>query len=42
MIVGDAKYFLEDLKAVRTDVEVIPFSELDLASVDLRKASEGE
>ena len=38
VIVGDAQYFLDDLKALRGEVEVIPFSELDLASADLRKA----
>ena len=43
VIVGDAKYFIEDLKALRGDVEVIPFDQLDLASVYLRKAaSDGE
>lgn len=40
VIVGDAQYFLEDLKAIRGDVEVIPFDELDLAASDLRKAVE--
>ena len=38
VIVGDAKQFLEGLKAVRGEVEVIPADELDLASVALRKA----
>ncbi|QIG54632.1 insulinase family protein [Altererythrobacter sp. BO-6] len=37
VIVGDAQYFLDDLKALRGEVEVIPFSELDLASAGLRK-----
>lgn len=36
VIVGDAQYFLDDLKAMRGDVEVIPFSELDFSRVDLR------
>lgn len=36
VIVGDAKFFLEDLKAMRGDVEVIPFSELDFSRLDLR------
>lgn len=40
VIVGDAKQFLEDLKAVRGEVEVIPADELDLASAELRKAPE--
>jgi zinc protease len=38
VIVGDASKFLDDLKLVRDNVEVIPIDELDLASVDLRKA----
>lgn len=43
VIVGDAQYFLDDLRALRGDVEVIPFDELDLASANLRKApSEAE
>ena len=40
VIVGDAQYFLDDLKAMRGDVEVIAFDELDLAASNLRKASE--
>ena len=42
VIVGDAKQFLDDLKAIRSDVEVIGIDELDLASSDLRKAMESE
>ena len=42
VIVGDAQYFLEDLKALRGDVEVIAFDELDLAASDLRKATPTE
>ena len=43
VVVGDAKLFIEDLRAIRADVEVIPASELDLASATLRKeAREGE
>jgi zinc protease len=43
VIVGDASQFLDDLKLVRGDVEVIPISELDLARADLRKpTSDGE
>ena len=38
VIVGDAQFFLEDLKAMRGDVEVIAFDDLDLAASDLRKA----
>ena len=41
VIVGDAQYFLEDLKALRPDVEVVPFSELDLSNVSLRQDAEG-
>ncbi len=41
VIVGDASAFLEELKALREDVEVIPASELDLTSADLRKVSQG-
>ncbi len=40
VIVGDASQFLDDLRALRGEVEVIPASELDLAASDLRKASE--
>lgn len=40
VIVGDAKQFLDDLKALRGEVEVIPASELDLGASDLRKAPE--
>ncbi|MEO1729480.1 MAG: pitrilysin family protein [Pseudomonadota bacterium] len=40
VIVGDASQFLDDLKALRGEVEVIPASELDLAASDLRKAAE--
>jgi len=37
VIVGDASKFLEALKAVRKDIEVIPIGELDLESPTLRK-----
>jgi len=37
VIVGDASKFLEALKAMRKDVEVIPIGELDLESPTLRK-----
>ncbi len=37
VIVGDAKQFLEGLQEFRSDVEVIPASQLDLASADLRR-----
>ena len=40
VIVGDASQFLDDLKALRGEVEVIPARELDLGSSDLRKAAE--
>lgn len=40
VIVGDAAQFLEDLKELRGEVEVIPASELDLGASDLRKAPE--
>ena len=39
VIVGDASQFLDDLKALRGEVEVIPASELDLGSADLRKSA---
>lgn len=45
VIVGDASQFLEDLQAIRGDVEVIPAGELDLARADLRamvEMAEGE
>ena len=37
VIVGDASKFLDKLKAIRPDVEVIPLAELDLDSPSLRK-----
>jgi zinc protease len=37
VIVGDASKFIDKLRAVRPDVEVIPASELDLDSPDLRR-----
>src|SRR5581483_6533008 len=37
VIVGNAKYFLPDLKKRFPDVEVIPVGELDLNSASLRK-----
>lgn len=37
VIVGDAQYFLDDLKALRGDVEVIPVDRLDLSRADLIK-----
>lgn len=38
VVVGDAKQFLPDLETMRGPVEVIPFGELDLSQVTLRKA----
>lgn len=40
VIVGDSSQFLEDLKAVRDNIEVIAADDLDLASADLRKMIE--
>ncbi|HEY0150031.1 MAG TPA: pitrilysin family protein [Allosphingosinicella sp.] len=37
VVVGDASKFLDKLKAIRPDVEVIPAAELDLNSPTLRK-----
>nr|WP_298895093.1 pitrilysin family protein [uncultured Altererythrobacter sp.] len=42
VIVGDASQFLDDLKVIRPDVEVIPADELDLSSAELRKAAAEE
>jgi len=42
VIVGDAQYFIEDLKQKFENVEVIRFEDLDLAQADLRKPEEGE
>ena len=42
VIVGDAAQFLEAVRAIRPDVEVIAASDLDLAQADLRKTAEGE
>ncbi|MXO73462.1 insulinase family protein [Altererythrobacter buctensis] len=36
LIVGNAAEFIDDLRAIRPDVEVIPVAELDLASATLR------
>jgi zinc protease len=38
VIVGDAQYFIEDLKAKHGEVEIVPFDELDLSRTQLRKA----
>ncbi|MEL6708841.1 MAG: pitrilysin family protein [Pseudomonadota bacterium] len=40
VIVGNAEEFLEPLKELRGEVEVIPASELDLAASDLRKPTD--
>lgn len=40
LIVGEAEMFIDDLRAVRGDIEVIPLSELDLTSARLRKVQE--
>jgi len=40
VIVGDASQFLDDLSAVRDNIEVIPADELDLASATLRRAEQ--
>lgn len=40
IIVGDAQQFIEPLRQLRGDVEVIPASDLDLGASDLRKASD--
>ncbi|WP_299196651.1 pitrilysin family protein [uncultured Erythrobacter sp.] len=40
VIVGDASQFLDDLREVREDIEVIPADALDLASADLWRAVE--
>jgi len=36
VIVGNAEAFIDDLRAIRPDVDVIPADELDLASATLR------
>jgi len=38
IVVGDASKFLDKLRAIRPDLEVIPASELDLDSATLRRA----
>jgi zinc protease len=38
VIVGDASKFVDKLRAIRPDVEIIPLAELDLDSPTLRKA----
>lgn len=42
LIVGDAQHFLDDLRAIRDNVEVIPADELDLATAALRKVDQVE
>lgn len=42
VVVGDAALFVDDLRAIRGDVEVIPAADLDLAAAGLRKMAEGE
>lgn len=42
VIVGDSSQFLDEIKAIRPDVEVIPATELDVASAALRAMGEGE
>lgn len=42
VIVGDAQYFLDDLKTLRGDVEVIQADQIDLSRPDLRKPEEGK
>ena len=37
VVVGDAKQFLDELRAIRGDIEVIAEDELDLSSANLRK-----
>ncbi len=39
VVVGDASRFLDKLRAIRPDLEVIPASELDLDSAALRRAA---
>ena len=39
VIVGDAKQFLDGLKEIRPNVEVIAASDLDLSSATLKKAA---
>lgn len=42
VIVGDAQFFLDDLEALRGEVEVVPFDALDLSRVSLRKPASAE
>jgi len=37
IVVGDAKQFLDELRAIRGDIEVIAEDQLDLSSASLRK-----
>jgi zinc protease len=38
VVVGEAEKFLDDLKRLRDDIEVIGLDELDISSPTLRKA----
>ncbi len=40
VVVGDARQFLDDLRAIRGDIEVVAEDELDLSSASLRKPVE--
>lgn len=42
VIVGDASQFLSEVEALRGEVEVIPFDQLDLGAPDLRKPPQPE
>ncbi|MDX1704270.1 MAG: hypothetical protein R3235_08265, partial [Altererythrobacter ishigakiensis] len=42
VVVGDASQFLDDLKAIRGDVEVIAAEDVNLSSASLRKVEEDE
>ncbi len=42
VVVGDASQFLDDLKAIRGDVEVIAADDVNLSSASLRKVEEDE
>ena len=37
IVVGEAALFLDDLRKVRSDIEIISLNELDLSSLTLRK-----
>ncbi|WFL78191.1 pitrilysin family protein [Altererythrobacter arenosus] len=41
IVVGDSRHFIDDLKALRSNVELVSIDELDLSRSDLRRQADG-